>query len=151
MLPIFKFGLKATYKAYPLFNGQLNSGDCYTLLPSWKRKGKFLFHERRFMQLLLKSFVWTKCAQKCNNSLAQEFLFSGTVGTHDQIFVLSRRSRVLKWDLLFDERKGLTTTAISEIQRALTGTANYTKISALVCMYVCILLSFPVNEVRHVP
>jgi hypothetical protein len=33
-------------------------------------------------------------------------------GPHDHIFVLSRLSRVLKWGLLFDERRGLTATGM---------------------------------------
>jgi hypothetical protein len=33
-------------------------------------------------------------------------LGSGPVGTHDDIFVLSRLLHVLKWGFFFDERKG---------------------------------------------
>jgi hypothetical protein len=36
-------------------------------------------------------------------------LVSGPVGTYDHIFVLSRLLRVLKWDFLFEERRGVTT------------------------------------------
>jgi hypothetical protein len=41
--------------------------------------------------------------------LTQSFLVSGLVGAHDPIFVLSRLLRGLKWGLLFEERRGLTT------------------------------------------
>jgi hypothetical protein len=40
-------------------------------------------------------------------------LLSGPVRTHDHIFVLSRLVRVFKWGLLFDERRGLTSTGPS--------------------------------------
>jgi hypothetical protein len=46
-------------------------------------------------------------------SPAQSFLVSGPVGTHDHIFVLPQILRVLKWGLLFDERRGLTNTGYS--------------------------------------
>jgi hypothetical protein len=34
----------------------------------------------------------------------------GPLGTHEHIFVVSRPLHVLKWGLLFDKRRGLTTT-----------------------------------------
>jgi hypothetical protein len=46
-------------------------------------------------------------------SPAQSLLASGPVGTHNHIFVLSRLLRVLKWGLLFDERRDMTTTGHS--------------------------------------
>jgi hypothetical protein len=35
------------------------------------------------------------------------------IGTHDHIFVLSVLLRVLKWGLLFDEKRAVTTTGHS--------------------------------------
>jgi hypothetical protein len=44
----------------------------------------------------------------CWSSPAQSFLASGLVGIHDHIFVPSRLLCVLKWGLIFEERRGLT-------------------------------------------
>jgi hypothetical protein len=46
-------------------------------------------------------------------SPAQTILVSGPVGNYDHIFVFPRLSPVLKWGLLFDNRRGLTTTGHS--------------------------------------
>jgi hypothetical protein len=52
-------------------------------------------------------------ANCCWPSPAQSILVSGPIGTRDHIFVLSRLLCVLKWGLLFAERRGLTTTVHS--------------------------------------
>jgi hypothetical protein len=57
------------------------------------------------------SFLQHNPEKSCWSSPAQLFLVSGPVGTHDQIFVLSRLLRVLKWGPLFDY--SLTTTGHS--------------------------------------
>jgi hypothetical protein len=49
----------------------------------------------------------------CWPSSAQPLLVSDPYGTQDHSFVLSILLRVLKWGLLFDERRGLTTTGHS--------------------------------------
>jgi hypothetical protein len=46
-------------------------------------------------------------------SPAQSFFVSGPIDTHGHIYVLTRLLHVLKWGLLFDERRGLTTTGHS--------------------------------------
>jgi hypothetical protein len=46
--------------------------------------------------------------------VVQKSIFvSGAIGTFDHMFVLSILLSVLKWGLLFDERRGLTTTGYS--------------------------------------
>jgi hypothetical protein len=46
------------------------------------------------------------CFRCCWPSPAQWIFVSGSVGTHDHMFVLSSHLRILKWGLFFDERRG---------------------------------------------
>jgi hypothetical protein len=67
----------------------LKAGDCFTTISSPVQYSNFFWHS------------------------PAQFLISGSFGTHDHIFVLSTLLRVLKWGLLFDERRGLTVTGHS--------------------------------------
>jgi hypothetical protein len=74
------------------------------------------------LQIQLSILDWLKSSPVncCWPSPAQSFLVSGPIGTHDRIFVLSRLTRVLKWDLFFDESTGLTTTGHSPLYWGVT-------------------------------
>jgi hypothetical protein len=77
------------------------------LTPNWLgRTGKLLLAFANTVVLGSLQFSPVNC---CWFLPAQLFLASGPVGTHDHIFVLSRLLRSMKWCLLYEERRGLTT------------------------------------------
>jgi hypothetical protein len=65
---------------------------------------------------------------------AQPILVSGPVGINGCIFVISKNLHVLKWDLLFNERRGLTTSGHYAVwlERSLTGPYLHTHTHALI-------------------
>jgi hypothetical protein len=67
----------------------------------------FSVHKSPFTVQVLQSLT-RRPVQSSKLLLTQSFLVWGSVGTNDDIFLLSRLSHVLKWNLLFEEWRGLT-------------------------------------------
>jgi hypothetical protein len=72
-----------------------------------------LFEERRGLATSDSHPEQRRTVICCWPSPAQPFLVSGPVGTHGHILVRSKTTYVvLKWGILFDARRGLTTAAV---------------------------------------
>jgi hypothetical protein len=96
---------------------------------SWRTRRSFITQHDRGKAVRATQNGQSSPVNCCWSSPAQSFLVSGPV---DHIFVLSKFFlRVLKWGLLFDERRGLTTGH-----------------SPLYCL--CHLLSLPTQNVRDI-